>query len=57
MDALEVRKGDVAVDLFVRRAAESCLYLSFHISGEVMVSCVADRSELSLQIAFQNSLV
>lgn len=39
IDAPEVRKGDVSVTLSVRKTGERYFVLSFHIEGEVTVSC------------------
>jgi uncharacterized metal-binding protein YceD (DUF177 family) len=56
IDAPEVRKGDVAVDLLVRRVADSCFDLSFHISGEVTVQCDRCLDDMPQAIVTDNRM-
>ena len=57
IDAPDVKKGTVAVDLLVRKTAEQYFELNFHIEGKVAVECNLCLDEMEQAIESNNSLV
>lgn len=57
IDAQEVSKGDVNVELTIHRTGERYFDLDFHIAGEVTVQCDRCLDDMSLPVDTEHRLV
>ncbi|MBO5187147.1 MAG: DUF177 domain-containing protein [Prevotella sp.] len=56
IDAPEVRKGNVSVDLIIRRTTDRYFDLSFHVDGEVTVQCDRCLDDMPQEIVTDSRL-